>query len=248
MAAPPLPPSADSLSFSAAMFTNQISSWIPADFGRSYTNGQSSRSGPTVDSMPLQTDFERGERLGLGHASLLVPAAQRKAQVDGASGGAALEKLLKQNNVKGKGRQEEEQGVGKLDGGEQEQEADVEEEEESRGSIGKKRKIERVDLLSGKKKKKAKAKGDIETKSAPLPSASTCNTNVERGTPANDMSSEVNSPPAKEKADEDRLQVEKDEEDTSPGAKLGAGTSLLTKNQRKKMRKKQKKLAQEVSA
>jgi hypothetical protein len=198
--------------------------------------------------MPFQTDFERGERLGLGHASLLVPAAERKAQVNGTSGGAALEKLLKRNNVKGKGRQEEEQGVGKLDGGEKEQEADDEEEEESRGSIGKKRKMERVDLLSGKKKKKAKAKGDIETKSAPLPSASTDNKTLEHVTPATDASPEVHSSPNEEKADEDRLQVEKDEEDTSSCAKLGAGTSLLTKNQRKKMRKKQKKLAQEVSA
>jgi hypothetical protein len=236
------PPTAEALSLSAASFTGQIQSWIPADFGLDQASSSSSKpSGGLADS--FQTDFERSERLGLGHPSLLIPAQKRRAEASSCSGAgnAALEKMMKV----GKGKEKDETVWRKEDEGE-------EEEGESRGRIGKKRKVERVDLLLGKKKAKAKKSPTVAAKtgtSQPAETSKDDDEDPEPSTPANDESPEATQTPDDGEDTEDHTQADKDgkADTTSSATKPGPGANLLTKNQRKKMKKKQKKLAQENS-
>ena len=84
-------PSADSLAFSANIFTSQIDSWIPANFGTSYQ--------PPSES--LNNVADQDGNLGIGHPSLEVPKHKRQDHRAG-----QLEKMLGLNK-KGKGRAED---------------------------------------------------------------------------------------------------------------------------------------------
>ena len=96
----------ESLALSASLFTSQIASWIPADFGISSTNANSdssTSSGAGVgnkqnqvdDFIQLATASDRNERLGLGHPLLSVPKNQR----GGLGGSASLLGLSKRLGI-----------------------------------------------------------------------------------------------------------------------------------------------------
>lgn len=239
-------PSAESLSLAASVFTSQISSWIPANFGQSTSaSASTSKSATSLESI-FQTEHERGERLGLGHPLLEVPRHQRQRAQD-ASGSSSLSTLGKRlgldakGNRKGKGRADEDPGtvgVGK------ENNEDEDEEEESRASIGKKRKVDKVDVWSGKKKAKTKAKAPAAAAAVANPS----NTTKPPTKPTNDDSPERLHAGAI--ASHPGPAVEATHAPTT-SAVVTTPTTLnpelagLNKNQRKKLRKKQKLLAQQ---
>lgn len=153
----------ESLALSASLFTSQIASWIPADFGLPTTSSSSSSSSSSQprkdaqDLIQLATTQDRNDRLGLGHPLAGVPSGQR--------GGGSLIGLGKRLGIK----QEVKSGassngvvVQKRRGRDGQQKDDEEEDgqgeeegEESRTAIVKKaRKNPALDLLAGKKKKK----------------------------------------------------------------------------------------------
>jgi hypothetical protein len=213
-------PSADSLAFSANIFTSQIDSWIPANFGTSYQ--------PPSES--LNNVADQDGNLGIGHPSLEIPKHKRQDH-----GAGQLEKMLGLNK-KGKGRAED--GVSTI---KKEEVVEDEEEEESRGSIGK-RKIGTIDLLAGKKKTKAKMKaqslavGSSPTTPAP---ATKIQNDESNGT--------VPSITKKKSVDHSETTTPSTSQDIPSSTPIPPSTSspntTLTKNQRKNLRKKQKKAA-----
>ena len=215
-------PSADSLAFSANIFTSQIDSWIPANFGTSYQ--------PPSES--LNNVADQDGNLGIGHPSLEVPKHKRQDHRAG-----QLEKMLGLNK-KGKGRAED----GAVSTLKKEEEEEHEEEEESRGSIGKKRKIGTIDLLAGKKKAKAKMKAKS---SEGGPSA----TNPATATKTQDDDSNgIASTITKTSADHTKTTTPSTSQDTPsstpvPIPSTTSPNTTLTKGQRKNLRKKQKKAA-----
>jgi hypothetical protein len=226
---PPVP-SADSLAFSAQLYTSQISSWIPADFGNNY------QAPTTTESFLLNSD--RDDRLGIGHALLEVPKHRRHENTQ-------LEKLMGLNKGKGKGRVGEEEVLARNGVmGE-----DEDEEEESRGRIGKKRKIGTIDLLAGKKKAKAKAKMKDQDKDKAVSKLinttdATSQSENPKSSPANALDANIDETATESAIPTAEIILEKN--GTTNNSQISESTStptdLLTKNQRKKMRKKQKKL------
>jgi hypothetical protein len=214
-------PSADSLAFSASIFTSQIDSWIPANFGTSYN--------PPSES--LNNVADQDGNLGIGHPSLDVPKHKRQDH-----GAGQLEKMLGLNK-KGKGRAED--GVSTI---KKEEVVEDEEEEESRGSIGKKRKMGTIDLLAGKKKAKAKMKAKIfEVGSSPTTPAPA--TKIQ-----NDESNSTAPSITKKKVDHTETTTPSTSQYTPsstpiPTPSTTSPNTTLTKNQRKNLRKKQKKAA-----
>jgi hypothetical protein len=179
---------------------------------------------------------DRDDRLGIGHALLEVPKHRRHENTQ-------LEKLMGLNKGKGKGKGEEVLAGNGL------KEEDEDEEEESRGRIGKKRKIGTIDLLAGKKKAKAKAKMKDQdqdkaiSKSINTPDGTSQSDNP-KSSPANALDANID-----ETATESAIptaETIKRNNGTTNNSQISESTStpidLLTKNQRKKMRKKQKKL------
>jgi len=213
-------PSADSLAFSANIFTSQIDSWIPANFGTSYQ--------PPSES--LNNVADQDGNLGIGHPNLEVPKHKRQDH-----GAGQLEKMLGLNR-KGKGKAEE----GAVSTLKKEEVNEPDEEEESRGSIGKKRKIGTIDLLAGKKKAKAKMKA----KSVEVgPSATTTATATKT---QDDESKGIASTITKTSADHTKTTTPSTSQDTAsstpiPTPSITSPYTTLTKGQRKNLRKKQKK-------
>lgn len=231
-------PSAESLSLSASLFTSQISSWIPANFGQSSkpsastaTTAKTQQS--SLDSV-LQTEHDRGERLGLGHPLLDVPKHQRRQETS-----SSLSTLGKRMGLeaKGKGKAKDESEVELGVAGRKEESED---EEESRGRIGKKRKVDKVDMFAGKKKAKTKAKPESQRTTHATPLAAQSQSSPQTST--NDESIPIpNSSPVSDSV------PTKSDLSTFPTTTTAAPTPAvggLNKNQRKKLRKKQKKLAQ----
>jgi hypothetical protein len=216
-------PSADSLAFSANIFTSQIDSWIPANFGTSYQ--------PPSESLNNVPDQDGN--LGIGHPSLDVPKHKRQDH-----GAGQLEKMLGLNK-KGKGRAED--GVSTI---KKEEVVEDEEEEESRGSIGKKRKVGTIDLLAGKKKAKAKMKAQsLAVGSSPTISATATATKTQ-----NDESNGTGPSITKKTLDHTETTTPTTSQDTPkstpiPTPSTSSPNTTLTKNQRKNLRKKQKKAA-----
>jgi hypothetical protein len=143
--------------------------------------------------------------------------------------------------AKGKGKAVEGVGLGKQD----QEQVDEDEEGESRAKIVKKRKVGTFDLLAGKKKGKGKEKEKVN----PLAIRNVARTDQDSTSTVPDMplpASIPTTPGTEEESVRPTSPVER-EEDESKSANgsfsIPPGTSLLTKNQRKKMRKKQKKLA-----
>lgn len=216
-------PSAESLSLSASLFTSQISSWIPANFGQSSKSTTKTTQQSSLDSV-LQTEHDRGERLGLGHPLLDVPKHQRRQEAS-----SSLSTLGKRMglDVKGKGKvKEDEEGV-------KESKDESGDEEESRGRIGKKRKVDKVDMFAGKKKAKSKSISDPKIvpshSSAPLPS-----TDSQLTLPTEEK---IDTPHVSPRTSQSTSIETPDRAPTTASAPEG-----LNKNQRKKLRKKQKKL------
>jgi len=211
-------PSADSLAFSANIFTSQIDSWIPSNFGTSYN--------PPSE---INNVADQDGNLGIGHPSLEIPKHKRQDH-----GAGQLEKMLGLNK-KGKGKAEE-------GGSTLKKEEEDDEEEESRGSIGKKRKFGAVDLLAGKKKAKAKMKAK------PLDVSSSPSTSTTK--PQDDQSLGI-APSisiTKKKQDDTKTTTPTTSQDTPsstpiPTPSTSSPNTTLTKNQRKNLRKKQKKAA-----
>jgi hypothetical protein len=213
-------PSADSLAFSANIFTSQIDSWIPANFGTSYQ--------PPSESSNNVADQDGN--LGIGHPSLEIPKYKRQDH-----GAGQLEKMLGLNK-KGKGKAED-GAVSTL-----KKEEEDEEEEESRGSIGKKRKVGTIDLLAGKKKAKAKMKAKIfEVGSSPTtPAPATKIQNDESpGTAPSIMKKNVD----RTGTTTPLTSQETPSSTPIPTPSTTSPNTTLTKNQRKNLRKKQKKAA-----
>jgi hypothetical protein len=215
-------PSADSLAFSANIFTSQIDSWIPANFGTTYQ--------PPFES--LNNVADQDGNLGIGHPSLEIPKHKRQDH-----GAGQLEKMLGLNK-KGKGKAED--GVSTI---KKEEVVEDEEEEESRGSIGKKRKIGTVDLLAGKKKAKAKMKAKpMEVGSNPIISAPA--TKIQ-----NDESPGTAPSITKKNVDHTETTTTPTTSQDTPSStpiptpSTTSPNTTLTKNQRKNLRKKQKKAA-----
>jgi hypothetical protein len=210
-------PSADSLAFSANIFTSQIDSWIPANFGTTYQ--------PPSE---LNNVADQDGNLGIGHPSLEVPKHKRQDH-----GAGQLEKMLGLNK-KGKGRAED--GVSTI----KKEEVEDEEEEESRGSIGKKRKVGTIDLLAGKKKAKAKMKAkSLEVGSSPTTTATKTQNDESNGTAPSIT---------KKTLDHTETTTPTTSQDTPksipiPTPSTSSPNTTLTKNQRKNLRKKQKKAA-----
>jgi hypothetical protein len=183
---------------------------------------------------------DRDDRLGIGHALLEVPKHRRRENTQ-------LEKLMGLNKGKGKGKGGEE-----VLAGNGLKEEDEDEEEESRGRIGKKRKIGTIDLLAGKKKAKAKAKmKDQDQDKAILKSTNADDEKIQSEHPNPSSASVLNNntdQSASVSAISPTETIPKNI-DTTNGSQISEFTStptdLLTKNQRKKMRKKQKKLTSE---
>ena len=220
-------PSADSLAFSAQLYTSQIESWIPADFGSS--------SRPFDISFNLNTNADQDGNLGIGHPSLDIPKHKRQDH-----GVGQLEKMLGLNK-KGKGKAEE-GGILSTKSGKEE---DEDEEEESRGSIGKKRKLGVVDLLAGKKKAKAKMKAQSETgaqRSFETISKVEQKDNVVIPSSTSKVDLEQ-SPVATPTTSQDTQELS-----TIPDPSTSSPNTTLTKNQRKALRKKQKKQAAQTRA
>lgn len=216
-------PSADSLAFSANIFTSQIDSWIPANFGTSYQ--------PPSES--LNNVADQDGNLGIGHPSLEIPKYKRQDH-----GAGQLEKMLGLNK-KGKGRAED--GVSTI---KKEEVVEDEEEEESRGSIGKKRKIGTIDLLAGKKKAKAKMKAKIlEVDSSPTtPAPATKIQNDESPGTAPSMTKK-NVDLAEKTTPTTSQDAPSSTTTPIPTPSTSSPNTTLTKNQRKNLRKKQKKAA-----
>jgi hypothetical protein len=215
-------PSADSLAFSANIFTSQIDSWIPANFGTTYQ--------PPSE---LNNVADQDGNLGIGHPSLDVPKHKRQDH-----GAGQLEKMLGLNK-KGKGKAED----GAVSTIRKEEVVEDEEEEESRGSIGKKRKMGTIDLLAGKKKAKAKMKAKIfEVGSSPtIPAPATKIQNDESNSTAPSITkknvdrTETTTTPTTSQVTPSSTPI--------PTPSTTSPNTTLTKNQRKNLRKKQKKAA-----
>jgi len=209
-------PSADSLAFSANIFTSQIDSWIPANFGTSYN--------PPSE---INNVADQDGNLGIGHPSLELPKHKRQDH-----GAGQLEKMLGLNK-KGKGKAEE-------GGSTLKKEEEDEEEEASRGSIGKKRKFGTVDLLAGKKKAKAKMKAKpLDVSSSPSTSTTKTQVDENQGTTPSIT---------KKGVDHAETTTPSTRQDTPsstpiPTSSTASPNTTLTKNQRKNLRKKQKKAA-----
>lgn len=215
-------PSADSLAFSANLFTSQIDSWIPANFGMTYQ--------PPSD---LINNADQDGNLGIGHPSLEVPKYKRQDH-----GTGQLEKMLGLNK-KGKGRAEDTVSTIKKD-----EQEDEDEQEESRGSIGKKRKFGTVDLLAGKKKGKAKMKAQmmdvrpITTKPISTPTQSEASQDLASSISVLKADRNETDTPTTSQATPTPNHTQSTQSTVSPN-------TTLTKNQRKNLRKKQKKAAAE---